>query len=491
MKKDMLFYSKLRKERLVAIGLIACCVLFISWTLLPHTIWTLSSFKTKQTCACNDRPTPQVPSLPSVYTQTALDSTDCAERLGTPFIQDASNTSVSYCNDTSSSTLNCFRTRPSTERVDTFCIGAPALFDPVEMKFKLDCKPRDLTEQQVAAGIPAFTDFPSYWYETGPRTIFANHVNLAAEGNFPSTGVALPKNYTILVRREGPSPVNNLFHHLMQIFSIFITLDILQMAFDPRTGKPYFRAEDVENTRVIVFDDHEEGPFYDQWRAFAKRPTTRIQDLQSNPTEGSESIIVPLPGSANIFWQNDWVPNHCEESKLLQVFSQRMLNFYNISDDPGPLDRQLVLTFIDRTEKRSLINKKAYVDHLKFSYPNIEINLVNFASLAFAEQLKVIRNTDILAGVHGAGLTHGIFLRPSSTIVEILPPKFNHKGFRNIAKVLGHRYFTTHAIEHANYTTPNGWQTDDVFIEQDRLNDLMDAAIKSMYQRGLRNDDVN
>lgn len=217
----------------------------------------------------------------------------------------------------------------------------------------------------------------------------------------------------------------------------------------------------------------------------------RIEDLHSDLIPAPENIIVPLPGVTNPYWQDEWEPKECEESKLLQVFSQRMLSFYNINNELEPPDRPLVLTFINRTEKRSLINKEAYINDLKPSYPDVEINLVNFASLSFVEQLRTIRKTDILAGVHGAGLTHGIFLQPSSTMVEIMPHDFNHKGFRNLAKSLGHRYFTTHAIEHANYTTSKGWQYDNIFIEQDRFNGLIDTAIKSMYHRGLRNDDVN
>ena len=485
----MLLPSTLRKYLSITIFLIVYYVLVISWSLLPHRPWTISSFQIRLSPTWNDRSTPSLSPLPLVYSQTASKLTGCARRLGTPLIQEASNTSVNYCSNASSSSLTCFRTHVSTERIDSFCIGTPAVFDREEMKFELGCALSDSTEQQVAADVPAFARFPSYWYETGPRIILQRHVKMDPGETVRSEHIGLPKNFTILVRRE--AAIDNLFHHLMQIFSTFLTLDVLQMALDPVTGNPFFRAEDVANTRVVIFDDHEEGPFFDQWTAFAKRPLMRIQDLQSDATPAPENIIVPLPGAANMLWQDDWAPSHCEESKLLQVFSQRMLDFYGINDELGPPERPLVLTFLSRTEKRSLINKEAYIDGLRLSYPNVEINLVNFASLPFAEQLRTIRETDILAGVHGAGLTHGIFLRPSSTMVEIMPPNFNHKGFRNLAKFSGHRYFTTHADEHANYTTPKGWQTDDVFIEQDRFNGLMNAAIKSMYHRGLRNDDVN
>ena len=72
--------------------------------------------------------------------------------------------------------------------------------------------------------------------------------------------------------------------------------------------------------------------------------------------------------------------------------------------------RQLVLTFIDRKEKRLLVNKEEYISNLKSKFPVVKIELVNFAAFSFAEQLRIVRCTDILVGVHGAGLTHGMFL---------------------------------------------------------------------------------
>ena len=72
-----------------------------------------------------------------------------------------------------------------------------------------------------------------------------------------------------------------------------------------------------------------------------------------------------------------------------------------------------------------------------------------------------------------------------------MPHGFNHVGFRNLAKRLGHTYFGTHAITHENYTTPKGWQFDDVYIEEERFTGLLDVAIKSMYYRGSRKDDIN
>lgn len=102
------------------------------------------------------------------------------------------------------------------------------------------------------------------------------------------------------------------------------------------------------------------------------------------------------------------------------------------------------MTFIDRAGTRVLLNHQDYFEEIKSSFSHVTIQSVDFAT-TFHEQLKIIRQTDILVGVHGAGLTHGIFLRPRSTMVEILPPDLNYKAFRNIASLLGHTYVRAHA----------------------------------------------
>ncbi|KAL5000815.1 hypothetical protein BDV10DRAFT_28836 [Aspergillus recurvatus] len=70
-----------------------------------------------------------------------------------------------------------------------------------------------------------------------------------------------------------------------------------------------------------------------------------------------------------------------------------------------------------------------------------------------------------------------------STIIEILPPYLHHKGFCNVAALLGHLCFSAHASP----GTPSklgDWRESDVFIEQERLMDVVSVAIFFMCSRG-------
>lgn len=49
-------------------------------------------------------------------------------------------------------------------------------------------------------------------------------------------------------------------------------------------------------------------------------------------------------------------------------------------------------------------------------------------------------------GAHGAGLTHIMFKKPGvGGVVEIKPEKMDYMGFRNLAKMNGNQYWSTHA----------------------------------------------
>ena len=154
-----------------------------------------------------------------------------------------------------------------------------------------------------------------------------------------------------------------------------------------------------------------------------------------------------------------------------------------ISDSPPRLERQLTLTLADRKDKRRLLNQDVYFAALEAKYPSINMQIVDYAALPLSEQIQISRSTDILVGVYGAGLTHGIFLPPNSTVVEIQPPALKHKGFDNMSKSLGHRYFSRQGTNHDSPDNSGDWQHDDVYLEMSLFLELMEEAIASTKEK--------
>ncbi len=421
--------------------------------------------------------------LPPEYNVVPYDTPFCAERYGREYLERLRDSFTGYCTPDSAYNLTCFHSHmASGSRIDSLCIGRSAAYDFTDRKFSLGCKLRGLTQNETSASIPEFSALRSYWYDTGPRVVFDKVVKMDANRVDPNTTA----NYTILIKREGAF---NVWHCLMEIWSLTMSLDVLRMAIEPDKNAPFLVASDAENTQILILDDHENGPYFDLWTLFAKRPVIRLNDISQDTH--IENIIVPLPGASNPLWQGDWDIHACERSELLHTFAHRVLDFYHI-DAWAPHSGDLLLTYIDRKETRRLVEYVSDFEDLKAKIPHVKVQFIDFAAISFEEQLRIIRETDVLVGVHGAGLTHGMFLREGSVMVEILPPDLNHKGFRNLAGVLGHTYLSTHASRPPETHIQSGnWHTEDVFLERERFIDVMKVAIKTLYNKGLRNYDVN
>ncbi|KAG2443248.1 hypothetical protein HYH02_009321 [Chlamydomonas schloesseri] len=69
----------------------------------------------------------------------------------------------------------------------------------------------------------------------------------------------------------------------------------------------------------------------------------------------------------------------------------------------------------------------------------------DFNDASYSSQLATIFRTGVLAGVHGAGLTHGFFMQPGQgAVLQLLGDSFAQVAannvFRNMARGLGHHY---------------------------------------------------
>ena len=72
---------------------------------------------------------------------------------------------------------------------------------------------------------------------------------------------------------------------------------------------------------------------------------------------------------------------------------------------------------------------------------NYLIRLVDTASLSIISQISIMRKTDLLIGIHGAGLSLSIFLPTKSILYEILP-KENNKDPIVMSSLSGHKTYS-------------------------------------------------
>ncbi|KAK5689534.1 hypothetical protein LTR97_012874 [Elasticomyces elasticus] len=280
-----------------------------------------------------------------------------------------------------------------------------------------------------------------------------------------------------MIQRE--DSIDNLWHTLMQVMSLSLSLDVLRSTPRPGTSEVMFTTNDMKRSQVVILDAYEDGPFYDLWTMHTDMPPVRLSDL-AHTVVGK--MVIPLPGGSNPIWEGDWVDLPCNQSVLLKTFSLRVLDFYKVRTD-STKHTSLTLTMIDRKTTRMLFDQDSLFTALQARFPDVTMRLVDFSKLSFRQQLQIARSSDILVGVHGAGLTHGMFLKPSSSIVEILPPTLAYKGFKNMARFCGLSYFSRFGADYEYSGKTGDWHHDEVFIGEDGFMEVMVEAIASVRAR--------
>lgn len=370
---------------------------------------------------------------------------------------------------------------PKGVRHDSFCLGSPARVELDRLKFNLDCDLDPSPKNNHDSSAPTLRSFPRYWYETGPSYLFQHFINVKAQQAASVTKHALPFNSTlptvILVKREIAN--FNVWHNLLEVMSVTHSLDVISM--DKGTSTMW-ESPNRHNIHILILDDLEDGPYHELWNILTPNPVLRASDLAQIPVC---NVVVPIPGGANPFWQGDWVDLECTQSSLLSTFTRRILEHFDLfAPSTASSPHNLKITVIDRVTKRRLLHQDELMAALKDALPEHNIQLVDFATLPFRDQLATVRYSDVLVGVHGAGLTHGMFLPSGSAIVEFMPLDLEHRGFRNMARMLGHSYHGVKTIKSNIAETKGDWQSDDVEVDQnDFLRELANAVDNVAKQR--------
>lgn len=127
----------------------------------------------------------------------------------------------------------------------------------------------------------------------------------------------------------------------------------------------------------------------------------------------------------------------------------RKFNPYAWAKAVGTLDQSFpktkpVVTYISRQgantrrlHEKSHNNLVQYLQNLS----NIHLNIVQMENLPWEEQLKISRETDLLIGVHGNGLSHAAFMHPHRNVIEIFTPGTTfHWDYYTLSKMMGHEY---------------------------------------------------
>lgn len=98
------------------------------------------------------------------------------------------------------------------------------------------------------------------------------------------------------------------------------------------------------------------------------------------------------------------------------------------------------ITFILRRGMREITN----IDQVKEMFNTYDIDYVYLEDHSVRDQIETVCNTDILIGVHGAGLAWCIFMKRNSTLIEMYPGNSSTDNYIRWCKIAGIQYKRMH-----------------------------------------------
>jgi capsular polysaccharide biosynthesis protein len=121
-----------------------------------------------------------------------------------------------------------------------------------------------------------------------------------------------------------------------------------------------------------------------------------------------------------------------------------------LTDNPTPLSTQWLR---ERFTRHSTRSRRLYVSRKDASVRRIVneadlvkelapygFEVVTLSGMAFADQVQLFNEAQIIVGPHGAGFANAVFMQPGATLIETFSPSYINGCYWALANACGHRY---------------------------------------------------
>ncbi|CAF0866003.1 unnamed protein product [Adineta steineri] len=220
---------------------------------------------------------------------------------------------------------------------------------------------------------------------------------------------------TIAVNRQD---YVNIYHTMTDLYTVYLLCRFFQ--------------RDPKSVRILFVDAHPKGNLDIFWSKLF-HSYTRLGQLKKYPTIFYQELIWSQPQlNSEIDLQRD----RRQAPSFFFDFRDHILKQFNVPFEyKKPIDCNSLQIFLlcrrnyvahprNPTGKitRQLQNEKQIINDLtKVFSNNSKINFTYnyYENLTMEEQLKITTQKDIFIGMHGAGLTHVLFLKTNRTLIEL------------------------------------------------------------------------
>ncbi|XP_014728829.1 PREDICTED: EGF domain-specific O-linked N-acetylglucosamine transferase isoform X2 [Sturnus vulgaris] len=223
----------------------------------------------------------------------------------------------------------------------------------------------------------------------------------------------------------------NMYHHFCDFVNLYITQHI-NNSFST-------------DVNIVMWDTSSYGYgdlFSETWKAFTDYEIIHLKTFDSKRVCFKEAVFSLLPRMRYGLFYNTPLISGCHGTGLFRAFSQHVLHRLNITQE-GPKDGKIRVTILARsTDYRKILNQNELVNALK-TVSTLEVKVVDYKykELEFSEQLRITHNSDIFIGIHGAGLTHLLFLPDWAVVFELYNCE-DERCYLDLARLRGIHYIT-------------------------------------------------
>ncbi|KAG5343293.1 EOGT transferase, partial [Acromyrmex heyeri] len=224
----------------------------------------------------------------------------------------------------------------------------------------------------------------------------------------------------------------NMYHHFCDFFNLYASLHV---------NLSHPSAFDTDN-HIMIWESYSyRSAFQDTFEAFTRNPLWDLKTFRGETVCFKNLVFPLLPRMIFGLYYNTPLIYGCEKSGLFKAFGDHVLHRLQISLHPRK-DRKIRITLLSRdTQYRKILNENELVKALKEN-PEYKVNkMVYNKNVSFKKQLEITRNSDIFIGIHGAGLTHLMFLPDWAAVFEIYNCE-DPNCYKDLARLRGVKYFT-------------------------------------------------
>ncbi|KAL8606145.1 hypothetical protein ACOMHN_067128 [Nucella lapillus] len=181
--------------------------------------------------------------------------------------------------------------------------------------------------------------------------------------------------------------------------------------------------------------------FVETWKAFSDHPPLLLNQYDGKTVCFKQAVFSFLARMRRGLYYNMALIPGCHGSSLVKAFSHHLVHRLKLPQH-GPLQTKIRVTLLARSTKyRQMLNQNELVRALKTDF-EFEVRIVDFArTMPFLEQIEVSHNSDILIGMHGAGLTHMLFQPDWGVIIELYNCE-DSDCYHDLARLRGVHYMT-------------------------------------------------